>query len=78
MKIIISSFIVLVFWVSHSNAYIDPGTGSALMSAIIGLFVAAGVVAKTFWYKITSVFNFKRAEAEAEVEDDEYIKPDDR
>ena len=33
-------------------AYIDPGSGSAIMSVIIGVFVAVGAVMKTFWYKI--------------------------
>lgn len=37
-------------------AYIDPGSGSAIMSAIVGLFVAIGLAVKTFWYKIKSIF----------------------
>ncbi len=42
-------------------AYIDPGSGSAIMSAIIGFFVASGLVIKTYWYKIKSIFTGKRA-----------------
>lgn len=38
-------------------AYIDPGSGSALISVIIGFFVAIGVLIKTFWYKIKSFFS---------------------
>lgn len=30
-------------WIQPAMAYIDPGSGSAIMSAIIGLFVAAGL-----------------------------------
>ena len=41
-------------------AYIDPGSGSAIMSAIIGLFVAIGLVIKTYWYKFKSVFIGKK------------------
>lgn len=37
-------------------AYLDPGSGSAIVSAIIGFFVAAGMVVKTYWYKIKSFF----------------------
>ena len=37
-------------------AYIDPGSGSAIMSAIIGFFVAIGITIKTYWYKIKSFF----------------------
>ena len=39
-----------------AHAYIDPGSGSALMSIIIGAFVAVGLAIKTFWYKITGIF----------------------
>ena len=37
-------------------AYIDPGSGSTLISAIVGLFVAIGMAVKTYWYKIQSFF----------------------
>ena len=40
-------------------AYIDPGSGSAIMSVIIGFLVASGLLLKTFWYKLTSVFRRK-------------------
>lgn len=43
-------------------AYIDPGSGSAIMSVIIGLFVAIGVLVKTFWFKIKSFFGFSKVE----------------
>jgi len=44
---------------SEAMAYIDPGSGSAIMSVIIGFLVASGLLVKTFWYKITSVFRRK-------------------
>ena len=43
-------------------AYIDPGSGSAIMSVIIGFFVAISVLVKTFWYKIKSFFGFSKVE----------------
>jgi hypothetical protein len=33
----------------QAMAYIDPGSGSAIMSAIIGFFVAIAMVVKTYW-----------------------------
>ncbi|MCF6287723.1 MAG: hypothetical protein L3J53_00615 [Proteobacteria bacterium] len=49
-------FIILVSLPLVANAYIDPGSGSAIMSAIIGFFVAIGIVIKTYWYKLKSLF----------------------
>jgi len=60
----------IVFWVQPSFAYIDPGSGSAIMSAIIGFFVAIGIVVKTYWYKIKSLFGggSKKSSTESEEE----------
>ncbi|MAN80264.1 MAG: hypothetical protein CMM77_09060 [Rhodospirillaceae bacterium] len=44
---------------TEALAYIDPGSGSAIMSFIVGLLVAIGLAVKTFWYKITSLFSRK-------------------
>ena len=44
--------IIMIFWISPAMAYIDPGSGSAIMSAIIGFFVAISLAIKTYWYKI--------------------------
>ncbi len=52
--------IVLLFLAAPSMAYIDPGSGSAIMSAIIGFFVALGLAIKTYWYKIKSLLGLSK------------------
>ena len=49
-------FAVLVTAWLPAFAYIDPGSGSAIMSLIIGLFVALGLMVKTYWYKLKALF----------------------
>jgi hypothetical protein len=39
-----------------AHAYLDPGTGSMILSAIIGLFAPAALAIKTWWYRIKSLF----------------------
>lgn len=46
----------IFFFSSPLYAYIDPGSGSAIMSAIVGFFVAIAMAVKTYWYKIKSFF----------------------
>jgi hypothetical protein len=43
-------------FVSPVYAYIDPGSGSVLTSAIIGLFAAVGYTARKYFYKIVDFF----------------------
>ena len=61
MKSILVTVFIALFTVSLPvMAYIDPGSGSAIMSAIIGLFVAIGLAIKTYWYKLKSLFMKKK------------------
>jgi hypothetical protein len=61
MKSILVTVFITLFTVSQpAMAYIDPGSGSAIMSAIIGLFVAIGLAIKTYWYKLKSIFTGKK------------------
>ena len=71
-KILIISVITFLI-TSPAFAYIDPMTGSALMSVIIGFLVGAGVWIKTYWNKTISFF---RKEPISE-EDHPKEKPDD-
>jgi hypothetical protein len=44
-------------------AYLDPSTGSMILSAIVGLFATLALAVKTYWYKLKS---FLRRDAEPE------------
>ena len=64
MKKITQSLLIFMFFISPVYAYIDPGSGSAIISAIIGFFVAIGLAIKTYWYKIKSFFKKKKDTSE--------------
>jgi O-antigen/teichoic acid export membrane protein len=37
-------------------AYLDPSTGSMVVSAIVGIFASIALAMKTYWYKIKKMF----------------------
>ena len=37
-------------------AYLDPSTGSMVISAIVGIFASIALAVKTYWYKIKGLF----------------------
>jgi hypothetical protein len=37
---------------SPAHAYLDPGTGSMLVSALIGVAAAVALALKIFWYRV--------------------------
>jgi hypothetical protein len=56
-KFFLFSVVVWLYsWSLPAMAYIDPGSGSAIMSAIIGFFLAVSIAIKTYWYKLKAVF----------------------
>jgi hypothetical protein len=44
-----------------AHAYLDPGTGSMLVSAIIGVAAAVGLALKMFWYRVVGLFRGKKS-----------------
>ena len=49
---------------SPASAYLDPGTGSMLVSAVIGVAAAIGLAVKMFWYRLVGFFRGKRPTAD--------------
>ena len=48
-----------LLWIPTANAYIDPGTGSFIFQAAIGVLLAAGVAIKVLWKKLTRLVTRK-------------------
>ena len=40
------------FFISDAYAYLDPGTGSMFITAIIGALVGLFITLKIYWYKL--------------------------
>tara|TARA_X000000368_G_C22917412_1_gene661449 strand:- start:301 stop:507 length:207 start_codon:yes stop_codon:yes gene_type:complete len=55
------TFALFILSSQPALAYLDPGTGSAIMTMIIGFFVAIGVLLKTFWYKIKKFLGLSKS-----------------
>ena len=69
-KFLATLLITLLTLSPPAMAYIDPGSGSAIMSAIVGFFVAIAMVVKTYWYKFKSLFSSSpKANIEEQVEE---------
>ena len=59
---VITASIVLLSLLSvapEAHAYLDPSTGSMIVSAIVGLFATAALAIKTYWYKLKALFRPK-------------------
>jgi hypothetical protein len=50
-------------------AYLDPSTGSMILSAIIGLFATAALAVKTYWYRLKAFLRGDRKHKSEPAED---------
>ena len=48
----LSLLISVNLFISDAYAYLDPGTGSIVIQAIIGALVGVGITLKIYWYKL--------------------------
>ena len=56
-----SNVVILTMLVPlDSFAYLDPGTGSALLQGIIGGVVAIGFVLKLYWHRILRFLGIRK------------------
>jgi hypothetical protein len=48
--------LILLTATTPAYAYLDPSTGSMILSAIIGLFATMALAVKTYWYRLKNLF----------------------
>lgn len=62
---------IAAFYPSLSYAYLDPSSGSAIVSGIIGVIAAISFTLKTYWYKLKRLFTGKEEVVEPEADSNE-------
>lgn len=43
-----------------AHAYLDPGTGSAILQGLIAAIAAVGIVVKLYWHRILRLLGLKK------------------
>lgn len=41
----------------NAYAYLDPGSGSLILQAVVGALIGLGITLKIYWYKIKEKFS---------------------
>jgi hypothetical protein len=59
-------FFVLLLLPSNSYAYIDPGSGSIIIQAIIAAIATVGTTATIYWNKIKNFFKKNKKKSNEE------------
>lgn len=62
---------MLVLMAESAHAYIDPGTGSALIQGLIAVVAAVGITCRLYWHRLLRFFGLKRDEADDDLVGDQ-------
>ncbi len=62
---------MLVLMAESAQAYIDPGTGSALIQGLIAVVAALGITCRLYWHRLLRFFGLKRDEVEDDLVGDQ-------
>jgi len=52
--VIILAAMLMIAWTGSAHAYIDPGSGGVLITAILGFFAAIGYTFRKWFYGLKS------------------------
>ena len=59
-NIITLNFIYLFLTVSSAHAYLDPGTGSIILTALSAALATGAVFIKIYWFKLLTLLGIKK------------------
>lgn len=59
----------LLLCVMPAHAYIDPGTGSALIQGVIAAVAAVGITARLYWHRIAEFMRRFRRKSDKSPDD---------
>lgn len=81
MKIIRLCFWVTVFLLvsaGNAHAYLDPGTGSAILQGILGALAAIAVALKLYWHRFLRLIGLRKKVEQTEDGQNEGQTADER
>ena len=58
--------VVALVWSPTARAYLDPGTDSLLLPALLGAIAAAAVAGGVYWQKLKNLFSKRKTPVEDE------------
>lgn len=68
MKLVVLFGVVLMLAMNNAHAYLDPGSGSAILQGIIGALAAIAITLKLYWHRLLRFLGLRKSTL---VDDDE-------
>jgi hypothetical protein len=60
VSIVVTGLVANLFLINTAYAYLDPGTGSALLQGVLAALAAIAVTAKLYWHRLLLFFGIRK------------------
>lgn len=60
MKSILSALILMLLAMGDAWAYLDPGSGSAILQGILGALAAIAITLKLYWHRFLRLIGLRK------------------
>ena len=60
------SLLLILLFPASAFAYVDPGSGSVIVTTVLGLFAAIGYTFRKYYYKVKRMITAKKTEEESQ------------
>lgn len=59
-----ASFYTNLLFLGVAHAYLDPGTGSALLQGVLAALAAIAIIAKLYWHRLLRFLGIRKTKIE--------------
>ena len=66
-KIVFIIVVINFFFINNAFAYLDPGTGSIILQAILGAIAAGATWCSIYWQKVKNFFSKKTKKKDEDI-----------
>lgn len=71
MKRLFTIGIALLFLSADAHAYLDPGSGSAILQGILGALAALAITLKLYWHRLLRFLRLRRPAEDSDSDESE-------
>ncbi|MBW6521005.1 MAG: hypothetical protein K0A99_08370 [Desulfoarculaceae bacterium] len=57
---VFAAVFLFMFSAEEAHAYLDPGTGSAILQGVLGALAAIAVVLKLYWHRLLKMLGLRK------------------
>jgi len=66
VSIVLTGLVANQLLVNNAYAYLDPGTGSAVLQGVLAAVAAIAVTAKLYWHRLLRFFGIRKTKNDPE------------